>query len=703
MSEQPVVGEKLVGRRLARAFIWKAKLQRADDPRADEDWSLFGKEASLPKVIEEFAAEFGRRLGPAAGLVEQDSGQAAEFRELGIAYRRTYKLDSVGPDELARECRDDFGKWLNWKLFHPGSLVVPRIDAVIGSWLAGGKGRVGVLEEVFGNCLDLVLKAHPSFGEEASGAKASPAGTAAAPSERSAAVEGGLSAGGKADSTGGSLVPPTGKATPGELSKTTAGDRQRVVAGTAVGARSEGAAAAGGASGVSSGTETPAGVEAQKPGAEPAQVGGEGPKEEAKTPVAAGTALPASAWQYKPVPEGPDKHTEYDPRRGVSPEGYPIIGARVRGKKHKHEGTNCDDWYEFKTSGRWTVLAVSDGGGSYKFSRVGAKLSCQTVVNTLVDALEKPEVAELKAAAKGATPEDLEKLVGHYRETVGAAIKLAMRAALQAVLKRIGELNAGFEYLQEVNNGPALKPLTLRDFYATLLVAVHAALEIDGKRYSFVMGCACGDGMIGVISNNADPEKACTLLMKADSGPNSGETEFLCERLLVEEELQGRMYPGLFGGWKALMLTTDGVADIFFPNNPGITRVYGDLVLNRIVAQPTPSIDEELIAALQTTGVKTLEEFKQLKINAPVYRILESGAKQVEVASLATFAQQLGVEKEKLALNQALLAGACKHLPDPAPDITKPEDRLVHWLDAYTIKGEFDDRTLLVMAPAMEK
>ena len=54
----------------------------------------------------------------------------------------------------------------------------------------------------------------------------------------------------------------------------------------------------------------------------------------------------ASLWRYRTVAEnGTELHTEYHCKRTRTGVGE-IIGARVRGKKHKHEGTNCDDWFE---------------------------------------------------------------------------------------------------------------------------------------------------------------------------------------------------------------------------------------------------------------------------------------------------------------------------------------------------------------------
>ncbi len=60
-----------------------------------------------------------------------------------------------------------------------------------------------------------------------------------------------------------------------------------------------------------------------------------------------------------------------------------MLAARIRGKKHKHEGTNCDDWFEVRLAGRWTVIAVADGAGSRKFSRLGARASCTRAAEML--------------------------------------------------------------------------------------------------------------------------------------------------------------------------------------------------------------------------------------------------------------------------------------------------------------------------------
>ena len=58
------------------------------------------------------------------------------------------------------------------------------------------------------------------------------------------------------------------------------------------------------------------------------------------------TARTASMWKYLPVPEDQPEPYPETIQGTVDFPGSRIIAARVRGKMHKHEGTNCDDWYE---------------------------------------------------------------------------------------------------------------------------------------------------------------------------------------------------------------------------------------------------------------------------------------------------------------------------------------------------------------------
>src|SRR5947209_19837995 len=80
----------------------------------------------------------------------------------------------------------------------------------------------------------------------------------------------------------------------------------------------------------------------------------------------------AALWQYQPVADPADRHPDdWQSPRAEPLQGWHLVGARVRGRKHKHDGTNCDDWFELAQAGPWSLIAVSDGAGSYRLSRVG--------------------------------------------------------------------------------------------------------------------------------------------------------------------------------------------------------------------------------------------------------------------------------------------------------------------------------------------
>src|SRR5262249_16045660 len=105
------------------------------------------------------------------------------------------------------------------------------------------------------------------------------------------------------------------------------------------------------------------------------------PQQPAEPPAAAG-------WRWLPLPQDePDPHAKHESRMTMTSHGWPLVAARVRGKKHQHEGTHSRGWVEVGHVGRWGVSAVSDGAGSRKFSRVGAKAVCQAAVQRLADVL----------------------------------------------------------------------------------------------------------------------------------------------------------------------------------------------------------------------------------------------------------------------------------------------------------------------------
>jgi hypothetical protein len=402
----------------------------------------------------------------------------------------------------------------------------------------------------------------------------------------------------------------------------------------------------------------------------------------------------STQWRYIPVPDDPDKHEEFDQRSAVSPEGLRIIGARVRGKKHKHEGTNCDDWFEFGFSGSWTIIAVSDGAGSKAFSRIGARESCRAALKELSDRLQDHA---LKARDDWAGPEEGKK--GNFSEddlaVIREALHSAMHKAYDAVAAKAQDL-ANSEAHKKVLGG---RDVEIDDLSGTLLLAVHTTVVHEGVERSFVMACQIGDGMLAAVDGNGQ----LNLMGIPDSGEFAGQTDFLTSRRKLESaNLAGRTF-AFFGPLNALMVMTDGVADDYFPNDPGMLRLYGDLAINRVLQlryDKTRNAHELLASSLKETKLENTHGVLSAKLAAPVEAITSSGERQtVMIRSMETYAEKLGLEIEAVVKSPALLMAGAMSITgeDMCSEEKSPEAMLRIWLDSYHVRGSFDDRTLIVL------
>ncbi|GDY07049.1 hypothetical protein LBMAG52_05350 [Planctomycetia bacterium] len=389
------------------------------------------------------------------------------------------------------------------------------------------------------------------------------------------------------------------------------------------------------------------------------------------------TAPVFSQWKYLPLPvDEPDPHTEFDAQAGRSPEQFEILGARVRGKKHKHDGTHCDDWFSFKNAGKWTVLAVSDGGGSYHFSRVGAQAACDAVTECLSQKLTNHvlEHRDVWEASSFQAPD-----VQHVNESLVTAVIAAWDAVKQAVEQRVAD--PAFEKILG-------RPLTTKDLYCTLLVTVHTTVRHRDEDRNLIFGLAVGDGMMAAVDQSGHTR----LLMAPDSGEHSGEVRFLDQREVEPDKLRAKIFPVLCN-LRALLLMTDGVADDYFPNDPGMTWVYGDLVLNGILPVP-PGADGDVLAALAGTTISSLADLSaEDSVNEFELLNLDQTTRKVRIRFISKLAEKLGLTAEEVVRRAPLLqAGRGESAALPTS-----QERLQEWLDSYHVRGSFDDRTLLVM------
>ena len=391
-------------------------------------------------------------------------------------------------------------------------------------------------------------------------------------------------------------------------------------------------------------------------------------------------------WQYHPVPPGePDPHPESDAVERMTPEEGRLLAAHVRGKKHKHEGTNGDDWYEVAAAGPWTVIAVSDGAGSKKLSRIGARVSCEEALRILTGALADHRL-DVRAG-----PADLGRKDDGRAAFLDPAVEYVQKKMHEAFQGAYFAVEKAFK--ERVDAVPYQKLLTRRlvveDLSGTLLVAVHAAVRVQGREQSLVVACQIGDGVVAGL----DPKGGVVVLGAPDSGDYSGETDFLTSRRQLDPANLQRKTFGYCGPLRALLVMSDGVADDYFPADPGMARLYADLVLNGVLP-PAERVGEE--EALAEVSEHTGPKFDPSSLDMDVEAVTANGPQSMKLRSAAVYASELGRDFGRVAGSPALLAAGARNTPLAAA-VPKLADRLRVWLDAYQVRGSFDDRTLVVV------
>ncbi len=446
--------------------------------------------------------------------------------------------------------------------------------------------------------------------------------------------------------------------------------------------------------------------------------------------VSASAAQPRSpvAWSWRaPDPslaaprdgawvENPDGVSQAD---DLGKSGY-FVAAAVRGRGHKQDAVFCDDSFDFLEVAGWRVVIVSDGAGSAPFSRVGSDLACKSARASLESGLVLADLSahHLDEANLGViqqTPE-LDPFLARACEAMAKAF-LAAHQSIQSWVSQQNEaahekssvrLWVDNKYRgtekEQARLDPEKNDLPLRvlekDCHCTLLIVAYSTVLLkksDGtqREMGLSLSSAVGDGMTVVfrrtnVSNNVLP------LMSPDIGEFSGQTQFIDGFTTSAESFKARrrlLFVGAHSDIIAVAAMTDGVADDYYGGKKGMERLYCDLILNGVL----PS----------RLGVDGLEQGKECK-NSPSGSVLEIlveprgegvGPRTQPVKYADRYLACLGLTETSLLSDPLLLHGLATADPNTMPENATPKaeaERLRIWLDAYTVQGSFDDRTLVM-------
>ncbi len=232
-----------------------------------------------------------------------------------------------------------------------------------------------------------------------------------------------------------------------------------------------------------------------------------------------------------------------------------IVISSKRGRSHANVGSFRDDDFAYKyfNNSGWTVVAVSDGAGSYSLSRKGSQIAC----NSIVEYFEKHSDIE----AHKLFEEKLLEFNTSRDENLLVEIQVLAKQNLYKAtvfthnkIKEFADQTA-IEHPELFNNPKAKSPLDY--FHSTLIFTIF-------KKFDFghlVLTFGVGDCPIAVVNK----DKSISSLMNwLDVGEFGGGTRFITQPEIFHSEsnpMSSRFNFQIFSDFSYLFLMTDGIYD----------------------------------------------------------------------------------------------------------------------------------------------
>jgi len=233
--------------------------------------------------------------------------------------------------------------------------------------------------------------------------------------------------------------------------------------------------------------------------------------------------------------------------------GLNAVGASVRGKLHAHSGTWRDDSFAIEVEGPWTIIVVSDGAGSAAKSRVGSRLICEASMAKMKMMLHNYTIPPI-----GDKPSEI-----NMRQIVDFLV------------------GAARDSLDSIRREAAARTRQLKDFHATLRIAVHCLWQDT----DFVATIQVGDGSTAKLQS----DNVAKIFIEPDHGEYSAGTLFLTSNK-IEQSLPTRVKFSL-SPIQCLAVMTDGVSDDFFPEDQRIIDLFTRKAIPGMEGKDGESVD----------------------------------------------------------------------------------------------------------------
>ncbi|WP_407401627.1 PP2C family serine/threonine-protein phosphatase [Chryseobacterium sp.] len=247
-------------------------------------------------------------------------------------------------------------------------------------------------------------------------------------------------------------------------------------------------------------------------------------------------ADPKDLWQNKPSPKDDIFYKQESASHSSIFLDKKIVISSKRGRSHAHTGTFREDHFALKNlKDDWSIIALADGAGSAKLSRVGSQLATENIIQCFDDEDTLKQLCSYS-----------EKVFSKENYAPAESKNLLMNSLYQKVLQ-VHQLLHEFAHTQQIS---------LKDLHTTLIFVLIKKLSFGYVVLSF----GVGDCPIAIINK----DNTCVKLLNyLDVGESSGSTRFLTmPEIFSDQEMMARRFGiNCFEDFSKLFLMTDGIYD----------------------------------------------------------------------------------------------------------------------------------------------